>query len=106
MVYYVACKRVRNGKETNYWFNVNSLTRRDADNNPVFPEWYELGNLDARLEKLAEVGAITAKEEVKVMSPVFEGNKRVYNDVVQEDGTVIKVAAATPKPVAMIIPAE
>ena len=106
MVYYVACKRVRNGKETNYWFNVNSLTRRDADNNPVFPEWYELGNLDARLEKLAEVGAITAKEEVKIMSPVFEGNKRVYNDVVQEDGTVIKVAAATPKPVAMIIPAE
>ena len=106
MVFFVACKRVKNGKESNYWFNVNSLARRDADNNPVLPDWYELGNIDARLQKLGEVGAITAKEEVEIMSPVFDGNKRVYNDVVQEDGTTIKVGATTPKKVAIIIPAE
>lgn len=106
-VFYVACERTRNGKKQNSWFNVNSLAKRDADNNPVYPEWYELGNVEARLQKLAEIGAITAKEEITVMVPTFDGNKRVYNDQLKEDGTTIQVAASHEQPhVAVIIPVE
>lgn len=105
-VIYVACERLKNGRKSTYWFNVNSLAKRDADNNPVYPEWYDLGNVDARLHKLAEVGAITAKEEKEILVPLFEGNKRVYNDEVQTDGTVIKIGATKKQTVAMIVPAE
>lgn len=105
-VVYVACERIKNNRKAPYWFNVNSLAKRDADNNPVYPEWYELGNVDARLHHLAEVGAITAKEEKEILVPLFEGNKRVYNDVAQEDGTIVKVGATKKQTVAMIIAAE
>lgn len=105
-VVYVACERIKNGKKSKYWFNVNSLAKRDADNNPVYPEWYELGNVDARLHRLAEVGAITANEEKEILVPAFDGNKRVYNDVVQENGTIVKQGAVKPQTVAVIIPVE
>ena len=76
-------------------------------NEPVYPMWYELGNLEARLQKLAEVGAITAKEEISVTVPTFDGNKRVYNDVLKDDGTTVQVAATHQQEhVAVIIPVE
>lgn len=107
MVFLVACQRERNGKKTNTWFNANSLAKRDANNEPVYPMWYELGNLEARLQKLAEVGAITAKEEISVTVPTFDGNKRVYNDVLKDDGTTVQVAATHQQEhVAVIVPVE
>ena len=55
MVYLVACMRSRAGRDdAPYWFNLNSLAKRDVNNVPVHEEWYELGNCEARLQKLAD----------------------------------------------------
>jgi hypothetical protein len=82
----VACELERGGKKKPYWFNVNSLSRRDADNNPVMPFWYELGNLTARLEKLGEVGAITCNKTVSIKATVFDGNKPKREMAIGVDG--------------------
>ena len=68
----VACQLTRNGKTRNSWFNVNSLGRKDADQVPVMPEWSEHENVFAKLQKLAEMGAITSGEEKKIKSVVFD----------------------------------
>ena len=82
----VACELERNGKKKPYWFNVNSLSRRNADNEPVMPFWYELGNLQARLAKLGEVGAITCTKTVNIKAPVFDGNRPKKEMVMGPDG--------------------
>lgn len=87
-VAYVACQLERNGATKNYWFNLNSLSRRDTNNKPVMPEWYELGNAEARLQKLAEYGAITCKETVDIDVTVFDGNRPKKKKTMGLDGVM------------------
>lgn len=49
----VCAERTRNGVTKLAWFNLASLTRQDVNREPIFADWYELGNDYARLEKLA-----------------------------------------------------
>lgn len=49
----VCGERTRNGVTKLAWFNLGSLTRQDVNREPIFKDWYELGNDYARLEKLA-----------------------------------------------------
>lgn len=103
MVYLVACMRSREGRpDSAYWFNLNSLAKRDINNVPVHEEWYDLGNVEARLRKLAELGAIKGGKEVEITVPLFQGNVRVYNDEVQADGTIKKIGATKTQKVATI----
>lgn len=103
MVYLVACMRSRPGRDdAPYWFNLNSLAKRDVNNVPVHEEWYELGNVEARLRKLAELGAIKGGKEVEITVPLFQGNARVYNDEIQADGTIKKIGATKTQKVATI----
>lgn len=68
-------------------FSLSSLRKRDVNNVPVLPGWYELGNDQARLQKLAEIGEITGSSEKTIEVPVFEGGVRKYNNVLNPDGT-------------------
>lgn len=105
-VTFVACKRTRNGKEKVSYFNVNSMAKRDADNNPVFPELYELGNTQARLQWLAEKGGIKAGKAIDVKVPEFRNGERVCHDELQEDGTMKSVPNTTTQTVYEILPIE
>ena len=52
------------------WFNLNSLTKRDADRVPINPSWADLDPV-ARLEALAKMGKIKAERVITVQMPVF-----------------------------------
>lgn len=55
------------------WFNLNSLTKRDADRVAVNPSWVDLDPA-TRLEALAKMGEIKAEKVIKVQMPVFTAN--------------------------------
>ena len=102
-VYLVACERERNGKAMPYWFNLNTLTKRDIDNVPVHPEYYEAGNILARVKLLAEKGAITSTETVTIDVPVFtEDNKLAKEEEVDAHGNVVLKTKVTQQEVAKI----
>lgn len=105
-VAYVIGELERNGKKRLTRFNVNSLSKRDVNNVPVMPYWYELGSLTARLEELAKVGAVTVKETVSIEVPVFEGNQRKTKEVLREDGTVDQVYDNKTQEVSIVVPLE
>lgn len=95
LVYFVACERTRRNVKIISWFNVNSLAKRNIDNEPVYLEFYELGNIKARLEKLAEIGKITCTGMQDVTVQKFVGNVPQYHDETQEDGTIVSVRTPT-----------
>lgn len=101
-VFYVKCMRTRGGVESSSYFNVNSLSKRDIANDPVYPEFYSLPNLKARLEKLAELGKLWCNETKKIAVQKFVGNVPQYHDEPQEDGTVMSVKTPIPQEVAII----
>lgn len=105
-VTFVACKRKRGGTEKVSYFNVNSMAKRDADNNPVFPELYELGNTQARLKWLAEKGGIKAGNQIEVKVPLFQNGNRVVHQELQEDGTYKSVPDTTTQLVYEILPID
>lgn len=71
------------------WFAIATLRRRDADNNPIQPTWYNLGNDRKRLEALAKVGEIKGEGTVQVEVPKFVNNKRAEVEVLNEDGSPV-----------------
>jgi hypothetical protein len=101
-VFLLACERTRNGHTAPSYLNLNSLAKRDADNIPVMPDWYELGNVQARLQKLAELGSVKATREVSIKAPRFDGDKRVYEQIMGEDGKLTSVAATRDQKVAIL----
>lgn len=101
-VFYVACKRTRNGQTIDTFFNLNSLSKRDIDNKEVYPEFYALPHLKARAEKLAEYGKIWCNETKRIAVQQFVGNVPQYHDETQEDGTILSVKTAIPQDVAVI----
>ena len=106
LVYYVACRRTRGKVTTDSAFNLNSLSKRDINNEPVYPEFYNLGSLKARLEKLAELGKIWCKETKTIQVQKFSGNVPQYHDEVQEDGTILSVRTPVAQEVAVIAYSE
>lgn len=71
-VYFVSAQLTRNGKTFDTWFNLNFLNKRDANQVPVNPTWYGLGDMKARVEALAKVGEIRATGTVDINVPVFD----------------------------------
>lgn len=88
----VKCESEYQGKTKVTWFGLPALYKRDANNTPVNPTWYDLGNNLARLEALAAMGEITGVGKVEIDVPAFDtdGN-RIYADKFNEDGTPVLV---------------
>lgn len=102
-VYMVACERERNGRKSPSWFNLNTLTKRDIDNKPVQGEFYEAGNMKARLELLAEKGAITCLEKRTIQVPEFDDDgKPIKIEAIDEEGNTTLVNKPKNQDVAII----
>jgi hypothetical protein len=88
-VYMVACIRERDGRQSPSWFNLNTLMKRDINNEPVQGEFYDAGNMKARLELLAEYGAITSFETRTIQVPEFgDDGKPMKEEVMDDEGNV------------------
>lgn len=106
-VYLVACERERNGRRSPSWFNLNTLLKRDVNNEPVHGEFYEAGNMKARLELLATYGAITSVETVTIDVPEFgDDMKPIKIEAVDDEGNVKLVTKTKPQNVAVVTPYE
>lgn len=106
-VYLVACERERNGRKSPSWFNLNTLLKRDVNNDPVHGEFYEAGNMKARLELLATYGAITSVETVTIDVPEFgDDMKPIKIEAVDDEGNVKLVTKTKPQNVAVVTPYE
>ena len=88
----ILCEASSDGGKT--WhdsvLSINSFGKRDADNQPVHPTWYALGNIGARAKKLCEMGEITvgtAARKIKV--PVFDKGKPVQEIARDDNGAPI-----------------
>ena len=71
------------------WFSLATLRRRDADNEPFQPTWYDLGNDRKRLEALVKMGEIHGEGVVEGMVPKFVNGKRAEIEVLNEDGSPV-----------------
>lgn len=71
-VYFVGAELERNGKKMTTWFNLNFFNKRDANQIPVNPTWYAIGDMRSRVEALAKVGEIRATGSVDIQVPVFD----------------------------------
>lgn len=87
--FFVLASCTRGDKTKLKWFNIGLLARQDANRDAIMPEWYELGNVYARAQKLAG-RTINITEEKQVEMPKFEDGVRV------EDATVTKTVAIVP----------
>lgn len=74
--FFVLAECTRNNKKQLKWFNLGSLARQDANRDAIMQEWYDLGNVYARAEKLAgRKISITAEKSCEM--PHFENGVRV-----------------------------
>lgn len=104
-VYMVACIRERNGRKASSWFNLNTLMKRDINNEPVHGEFYDAGNMKARLELLASYGAITSVETKTIQVPEFgDDGKPKKMEVMDDEGNVTLKNVPIDQPVAVVIP--
>lgn len=71
-VTFVSAQLERNGVKTDTWFNLGFLKKRDANQVPVNPTWYDLNGAQARVKALADIGEIRATGSVKINVPVFD----------------------------------
>lgn len=86
--FFVLATCTRGGKSQLKWFNIGSLARQDANRVAVMPEWYELGNVYARAQKLAG-RIIDIKEEKPVEMPKFEDGVRVEGATVTRNIAIV-----------------
>lgn len=68
-------------------FCLSVFMKTDIDGTPLFPGWRNLGNNKARLEKLAEIGELTGTILKEIEVPVFKDGHRLYEPVLNVDGT-------------------
>lgn len=87
--FFVLANCTRNNKTQLRWFNIGSLARQDANRDAIMPQWYDLGNVYARAQKLAG-RIIDVKDEKSVEMPKFEDGVRV------EGATVTRKIAIIP----------
>jgi hypothetical protein len=86
--FFVLATCTSGGKSQLKWFNIGSLARQDANRVAVMPEWYELGNVYARAQKLAG-RIIDIKEEKPVEMPKFEDGVRVEGATVTRNIAIV-----------------
>jgi hypothetical protein len=86
--FFVLATGTRSGKSQLKWFNIGSLARQGANRVAVMPEWYELGNVYARAQKLAG-RIIDIKEEKPVEMPKFEDGVRVEGATVTRNIAIV-----------------
>lgn len=101
-VFLVACMRTRNGITKESYLNVNSLAKRDIHNDPVMPEFYECGSVEARLRKLAELGKVSADKEATIEVPVFDGDHIARESKIDEAGNTYQATVTRQQTVAIL----
>ena len=100
-VYYLACKRTRNGETRDTRFNVNILHRRDVNNKPLHPFWYELGDISDRIKKLCAVGSIRCTGIQKFNDTVWvDGQPQMVTD---ENGATVRAFEVKDAPVIEVV---
>ena len=50
----ISCTRIKEGKVSPSWFNLNYLLAKDEDGVPIFPEYYTINNLQDRIDTLLD----------------------------------------------------
>lgn len=68
----INCIRIRNGAQTNSWFNVGSTGKRDVNNNKVHELFEACADNEERVRRLCELGAIEVADVQDVVVPLFE----------------------------------
>lgn len=86
--FFVLATCTRGNKSQLKWFNIGSLARQDAHRNAIMPEWYELGNVYARAQKLAG-RIINITEEKSVEMPKFEDGVRVEGATIARNIAIV-----------------
>jgi hypothetical protein len=84
----IGCMRTRGGETKPSYFNVNSLHKRDVKDNPVYPEWYNLGDIKERIKELCKRGTIKCTGMMKYNATVFEDGKAKM--IPDENGTLVR----------------
>lgn len=86
----IPCESSYKGKTKSTWFNVSSLKRQDVNREPMHPEWFALGNLEARVNALAKLGTITGESTAKFDVPkaFVVGDNGRLTPATKEDGTI------------------
>lgn len=74
-VYFCSAQLERGGVVSDTWFNLGFLAKRDVNQKPVNPSWFELGNAQNRAIALAKMGEIRATGTVEINVPVFDAAK-------------------------------
>lgn len=85
----VGCMRTRNGETKPSYFNVNSLHKRDVDNKPVYPEWYNIGDIRDRIKKLCEKGSLKCTGNTVYNAAVFGEDGKVKM-IPNDEGTLVR----------------
>ena len=84
----VKCESEYKGKKKVTYFSLPSLRTIDKDNTPVNPTWFDLGNDEARLQKLADMGEITGLNTVEItVYDLDDTGKRKQVQIFEQDGT-------------------
>jgi hypothetical protein len=69
-------RRTRGNKTGLAWFNLNTLSRVDANREPIMPEYFDLGNIYARAQQIAG-RTIKIATEKQCDMPKFENGVRI-----------------------------
>lgn len=85
----VCGERTRAGKTQLAWFNLGSLNRTDINNNPVMPNWFDLGNDYLKIEKLHSMGQFEVTETKKFDFQKWDGAVRLEGETEPRDIAII-----------------
>ena len=88
--YLIPVTRIKNGVEVDSLFNLNTLNKRDADNNYVHAAITSAGSLPNRVKRLCEWGAIIGGTERPIMVAAFtSAGAREKETIVTPTGQMI-----------------
>lgn len=88
--YLIPVTRIKNGVEVDSLFNLNTLNKRDADNNYVHAAITSAGSLPNRVKRLCEWGAIIGGTERPIMVAAFtSAGAREKETIVAPNGQMI-----------------
>jgi len=99
MQFLMLCEESLDGGKTFHTgvISLNSFAKRDANNVPCHPTWYDLGNIGKRAQKLCEMGQITVgTKERTIKVVVFDKGQPLKEMARDAEGKIITNANGEP----------